>query len=357
MSLAATMIVTLGLGATPAIATGPPSPGPYPKQELQEGGPTSFYCTDTDGTVLYDGSAWTLEPLVRGPGFAPVVLYLREAGNVPVVPLEFTLFGYPVWWWYDPDGANRGGEIFSAYGRPQAYGSLPTDTAPRVTCWITMFGYYNWGGYRMTPTLAGMLGLPDSVIGRTIYFDNEGAVQFQVLRYLFPLTAHVVHPTLPTPDRTTYSRTALPQVTCRTDAGVSYRGAAYTLDPLVRGYKWAPIAFWLDGDRLVTPQWFRSTVTGTWQTVDSGPARQGTLDATTQARPRGYGGRPNNATSGNDCRWSGSHHVTTRVTTVLAGQLGLPASLVGRRVELAGTYVTHAYAPNWLFPPLAGLAN
>lgn len=341
------------LPATGAYADGPPSAGPYPKDYDYSGEPP-MRCLDTDGGLLYEGFGWTLEPLVRGPAFAPVVLFLDNfdadgTEHTPVLPLDFTITGYPLQWSY-PDGSG-GGSIEHAYGRPVGFGPAATDTAPRVRCLVSMIGHYIFGDYRITPALRAILGLPAETVGRTVHFNNEVNVEFTVPRYLFPLTATVHQPALPVPDADSYPRAGLPRVTCTDGGNVRYRGAAYTLGPLVRGYRWAPMAFWLDGDRIVTPQWFSTAVTGRWRTVSGSPARSGTLEATNSARPRAYGSQPADATGGVACRWGGSHRTVTTVSPALAAQLDLPASVVGRQVELSGDYTTTAYTPRWLFPP------
>jgi hypothetical protein len=215
-----------------------------------------------------------------------------------------------------------------------------------------MFGHYEFGTYTITAGLAAMLGLPAESVGRRVRFDNEAAVEFTVPRYLFPLTAAGARTTLPVPDSAEHPRAPLPRVTCRDGETVSYRGPGYTLAPLVRGYQWAPMAFWLAGDRVVTPQWFTSTVSGRWRTV-AGPARSGALDVTTSGRPRAYGTAPADPTAGVACGWGGTHRTVTTVSPQLAEQLDLPGGLVGRRVELSGRYTTTTYTPRWLFPPAA----
>ncbi|HET8659967.1 MAG TPA: hypothetical protein VFM55_13335 [Micromonosporaceae bacterium] len=343
------LVATLGATA-PAAADGPPGPGPYSKI-LLGAGPAVVTCYDADGTLLYRDAAWTLEPLVRGPLFAPVVLWLSGRDNVPVLPLEFTSTAYPMMWDTVDSGPAESGLIESLHGRPAGYGSVPTDTAPRVTCGYDHFGWFQFGEYILTAGLAEALGLPGRLVGRTLRFEGEGSVRFSVPRYLFPLTAGVVVPTLKTPDYLRYGKRALPTVTCGRDGRLVYRGAAYTLAPLVRGYRWAPMAFWISGDRIVIPRWALSRVTGTWQTVSGTPARSGRLDATYAGRPTGYGGRPLNPTAGVECGWSGTHATTTVVSPALAYQLDLPAEVIGRQVSLSGAYTIQAFSPNWLFPP------
>lgn len=344
-------VLTAGLLAVPAAADGPPAPGPYPQLEVKGSDSPGMTCRDRDGTVLYADVGWTLEPLVRGPSFAPVVLWLPALGNAPVMPLEFELAGFPIWWSTVDGGPAEAGNIETAAGRPVVYGSPPTDQAERVTCFYEKWGFWFFGTYLITVDLARVLGLPASVIGRRVTFSNEGQVSFSVPRYLFPSTAAVVAPTLPTADFDRYGRRPLPTTTCRAGGTTIYRGLAYTFAPLTRGYRWAPMALWLRGDRIVTPRWFTSTVTGTWRTVSGTPARSGRLDVTQQGRPAGYGRRPANATAGVRCDWAGSHDTTTTVTAALAAQLDLPVSLIGRRVALRGDYRVRAFSPHWLFPP------
>lgn len=348
-------IIATGLVATfavaPARADGPPGPGPYPKVLLDSWGTGNFTCRDADGTLLYQGEAWTIEPLVRGPLFAPVVLWLQGRQNVPVLPLEFTMTGYPLWWDTADSGPVEEGVVWSAHGRPVAYGSEPADPAQRVTCSYSFEGFEDFGQYVITRGLAEAMDLPARLVGRTLRFSNEGGVRFSVPRYLFPLTATVSVPTLRTPDHQLYGKRQLPTVSCRRDGYLSYRGAGYTLAPLVRGYQWAPMAYWIGGDRIVTPRWSVSRVTGTWRTVSGTPALSGQIDATHAGRPSGYGGRPANATAGVECRWSGTHATTTMVTRALAYQLKLPAEVIGRQVAIGGAYGVRAYSPTWLFPP------
>lgn len=344
-------VLALLLASSPAAADGPPSPPPYPKVLVVSDGPEVLTCTDSDGTLLYEDVAWTLEPLVRGPFFAPVVLWLQGRGNSPVVPLEFSGFGFPMIWETVDDGPRESGEIFSWGGRPVAYGPTPNDPAARVRCSWHLFGFYEFGTYSITAGLARALGLPATLVGRRVLFSNEGSASFTVPRYLFPLTASRRVPTLPTPDYLLYGRRALPPVTCLDAGRTRYSGSAYSLAPLVRGYQWAPMAFWLAGDRVVTPRWFTAAVRGTWRTVSGTPVVSGTLSADQAARPSGIGGPLTDGTTGVDCTWGGTHLTTTTVRPALAAQLSLPSSLIGRVVELSGTYTTRAYVPTWLFPP------
>lgn len=66
----------------------------------------------------------TVSRVVRGPVFAPVVLWLADAGNAPVVPLEFHNPFTDLGWRTVDDGpplGGRGGGVASA--RPVGYGS------------------------------------------------------------------------------------------------------------------------------------------------------------------------------------------------------------------------------------------
>ncbi len=58
------------------------APSPYAKIFL--GRDVSFACFGPDHALLYSGDAWTLAPNIRGPLFAPTVLWLAGAGNQPV---------------------------------------------------------------------------------------------------------------------------------------------------------------------------------------------------------------------------------------------------------------------------------
>jgi hypothetical protein len=157
--------------------------------------------------------------------------------------------------------------------------------------------------------------------------------------------------TLRTPVRDHYRQQTLPTTVCRDGSTTRYSGTAWTLAPLTRGYGWAPMAFWLDSDRVVAPRWFASVVTGTWQTVSGSPTLHGTLSATQSGRPSGLGTAPNNATSGVECTWAGPHHDTRVVSRALATQLGLPSSLIGRTVELDGQATVRSWTPTWVWPP------
>ena len=345
------MVLALLLAPSPAAADGPPSPPPYPKVFVVSNGPEVLTCTDSDGTLLYEDVAWTLEPLVRGPLFAPVVLWLQGFGNAPVVPLEFMGSGFPLIWDTADSGPPEFGTIESWGGRPVAYGPAPSDPTPRVRCGWGILGHAEFGTYTITAGLATALGLPSRLIGRRLFFSNEGSASFTLPRSLFPMTATRRVPTLPTPDYQLYGRRALPPVTCLDAGRTRYAGSAYSLAPLVRGYQWAPMAFWLAADRVVTPRWFTASVRGTWRTVSGTPVLSGALGADQAARPSGIGGPLADGATGIDCRWGGTHLTTTTVRPALAAQLSLPSALIGRVVELSGTYTTHAYVPTWLFPP------
>jgi hypothetical protein len=354
-------VCALVLAAGPVAADGPPGPPPYPKIVLDSSdAPAAVWaCYRGDDAVWY-GHGWTLEPLVRGPFFAPVVLWL-EGTNQPVVPVRFDTSGYP-FGWSTADGGpfaeGTGGDVTN--GRPVGYGSTPTGTTDEVRCAIYKWGYEEFGTYRITAALQKMMGwdeeygewgVPPSMIGRRLAFDNEGSLSFSLPASQFPTTATVKAPTLATPDYASYGKRSLPPLRCTAGSTVKYSGAAWTLAPLTRGYQWSPMAFWLDGDRIVAPRWFTSTTTGSWKTTSGTPALQGVLDAEQRARPSGFGARPAKATSGVHCTWSGPHSATRVATKALVTQLGLPTSVRGRTVELTGHATVHAYTPTWMWPP------
>ncbi len=110
------------------------------------------------------------------------------------------------------------------------------------------------------------------------------------------------------------------------------------------------MAFWLDGDRIVTPRWFTTVVTGSWHTATGSLARSGTLNATDAQAPAGYGPRQS-ATFDVDCSWSGHDVTTVLVTSALARQLRLPSNVVGRSVTFQASYHVDALTGTWLFPP------
>lgn len=343
----------------PALADGPPGPPPYPKIFLtgtQNPGYGTLECTDAAGTVLYSGRAWTLEPLVRGPLFAPVALWLADAGNQAVVPLRFEMSGESLEWVTVDSGPVEAGDVWGAAGRPVAFGPPVTDTSPMVTCTpgYDTLGWWDFGNYRITPALASMLGLPADLVGRTVNFSNEGTVTFYLPRTQFPLTAAVKAPVLATPDLQSYSRVGLGGtsfVVRDAHQVVKYRGRAFTFAPLVRGYQWAPIALWLAGDRIVTPRYFVSSSSGTWKTVSGTPARSGSYSTVQSGRPSGYGTPAANPGSGDICSWHGTQTKTLTVGKALVAELHLPADLVGRQVTLSGSYTIKAYVPAWLWPP------
>jgi hypothetical protein len=312
-----------------------------------------FACTRA-GQVVWHGRAWTLEPLVRGPDFAPVVLWL-EGANQPVVPLSFASYSDWTFWWYtdDADGTARGVDN----ARPVAYGSSPTDTTDQVSCSIVVYGGEDLGVYRITRALQRLMpwdgerGVPASMVGRSLAFSSDDyELDFSLPASQFPTTATVKAPTLATPDYASYAMRSLPPVRCTAGSTVKYSGAAWTLAPLTRGYQWSPMAFWLDGDRIVAPRWFTSTTTGTWKTTSGTPTLRGTLNAAQSGRPSGLGSPPA-ATSQVDCTWSGRHSATRVATKPLIAQLGLPSGVLGRTLTLSGTATVHAYAPTWMWPP------
>jgi hypothetical protein len=226
-----------------------------------------------------------------------------------------------------------------------------------VTCAYSQFGFYEFGTYLITPSLQRLMsgdaeyGVPESMVGRELLFSNEASLTFSMPRSQFPATAAVKAATLRTPVRDHYRQQTLPTTVCRDGSTTPYSGTAWTLAPLTRGYGWAPMAFWLDSDRVVAPRWFASVVTGTWQTVSGSPTLHGTLSATQSGRPSGLGTAPNNATSGVECTWAEPHHDTRVVSRALATQLGLPSSLIGRTVELDGQATVRSWTPTWVWPP------
>lgn len=341
--------------AGPAAADGPPGMAPYPKIWLSAAGDPNLTCTDSDGTPLYYGRAWTLEPLIRGPLFAPVVLWLSAAKNQPVIPLEFSSWNDGTQWYTVDGGAPRSGPFWGSKGRPVGFGPAPTDPAPRVTCSYELFGFEDYGIFTITAGLAKATGLPATMIGRRVQFEGEGAVTFTVPRATFPLTVYSVGATLKTPDYQRYGRVRLDgsDVRCvkRSTGQQVYKGTAYTLAPLVRGYQYAPMALWLSGDRIVTPTLFVGEVSGRYATTTGSPALSGEFSHFTIGPPSAYGEGgviPDNAVT---CSWSGVHDVTLVAKADLVGQLGLPTALVGRTVRLSGTYWVDASTPGWLFPP------
>lgn len=64
----AVTISVMMMGSTVTEASTPPSPAPYPHVELQGSGPPIMQCLDSTGVQVYNDSAWTLEPLLRGTG-------------------------------------------------------------------------------------------------------------------------------------------------------------------------------------------------------------------------------------------------------------------------------------------------
>jgi hypothetical protein len=314
-------------------------------------------CYRGDDAVWY-GHGWTLEPLVRGPFFAPVVLWL-EGTNQPVVPVSFSSSSpYSFWWYTSDDGPDVDGTAPGVdNARPVAYGSSPTDTTDQVRCSISHWGGEELGVYRITRALQrlmpwdGEYGVPASMIGRDLDFiGDDYSLDFSLPASQFPTTATVKAPTLATPTYASYAKRSLPPLRCTAGSTVKYSGAAWTLAPLTRGYQWSPMAFWLDGDRIVAPRWFTSTTTGTWQTTSGTPVLRGRLNAAQSGRPSGLGSPPA-ATSQVDCTWSGPHSATRVATKPLIAQLGLPSSVLGRTLTLSGTATVHAYTPTWMWPP------
>lgn len=305
--------------------------------------------------MLYSGRAWSLEPLVRGPLFAPVALWLADAGSQAVIPLRFELSGEPLEWVTVDSGPVEAGNAWGVAGRPVAFGPPATDASPMITCTpgYETLGWWDFGNYRITRALASMLDLPADLAGRTVNFSNEGTVQFYLPRTQFPLTAAVKARVLGTPNLQSYYRVGLGGtsfVVRDAHQVVKYRGSAFTFAPLMRGYQWAPIALWVAGDRIVTPQYFVTNSSGTWKTVSGTPARSGSYSTVQSGRPSGYGTPAANRASGYLCSWHGTQTKTLKVGKALAAELHLPTGLIGRQVTLSGSYATKAYVPAWLWP-------
>jgi hypothetical protein len=356
--IAACAALLITVGATPAMAATitPNTPPPWPQLTLDREMPDHLQCTDPDGTVVYDGGAFTIAPAIRGPLFAPTVIWLTDFSMESVVPLEFKTTGYPIFWSTDDGGPHAEGSFEHAAGRPQGYGSVPTDTAPRITCGYTRLGHFLFGRYKITAPLAAMIeGMPTSMIGRTLTFDGEGIVSFTTPKYLFPTRAAARAAMFPTVNQPTYPETPLPTTTCvNSDTHTQlYKGAASTSPPLVHGFHWAPVEFWLTGDRAVTPRWSETKVTGTWQTVDGGPARSGSLNMTESFPPNGFYYQQSSINV--HCRFAGHDGGTFVATYPLVAQLGLPLDLAlgdpVRTIRFNVDYTTDAQTGTWLFPP------
>ena len=172
------------------------------------------------------------------------------------------------------------------------------------------FGFVDYGTFEITAGLASIMQLRGHLVGRTRHFGNEGSVTFTLPRSILPLIATTRALTLPT-----------------------------------------PMAFWLDGDRVVTRTGSRRLCRAPGKPSRVHRSAPGRSTPRTPGRLGGYGKRPPFATTGPDCSWAGQHHTTTTVSAALAAQLSLPTDLIGRRVELSGTYSVHAFSPSWLFPP------
>lgn len=343
---------------TPGVAgaSTPPSPPPYPHVELELSGAPNMTCVDPTGNVVYDDTAWSLEPLIRGPLFAPTVVFLSGVGgeNRPVVPLRFTSTAYPILWSTVDGGPPLDGLVESVSGRPVGYGPVATSTAPMIKCSYSLVGHMDFGTFRITAGLQQALGLPHATIGRTLTFDGEGDVSFETRPDQFPLTAANYKPNIQpwlVPDTPPYPWVDLPTIMCRNGSKVVYRGGATTLAPAVRGLDWAPITFWLKGDRIVTPSWSRTKIDATWATVEGEPARSGTIAKDQSFAPMGLGKNPYPTSKMIDCTWRVRHDEVIEVTPYLAVQLGLPNRVIQRDIKLVGTGVVHAYVPDWLFPP------
>jgi len=342
------------IGATPAAAATTSTPPPWAKIFLGRDIP-GINCTDPTGTVVYNGAAWTIAPAVRGPLFAPTVIWLQDFEQQPVMPMQFTTTAFPIFWETVDSGPHAEGTFDSVTGRPQAYGSVPTDPAPKITCEYFMLGHHDFGTYKMTAPLAAMLGVPANLVGRTLHFDGEGEVSFITPKYLFPTRVAARAPTFPTPDLDSYPAVNLPQVTCTnaTNHNQLYKGAATTASPLVRGFHWAPMAFWINGDRMVTPRLSVTTLNGPWHTVDGGPPRSGTLHVTESQPPTGYLGQNDSLTI--HCRYSGHDGSTFVITDPWIEEVGLGAQqdLIGRTITIDVNFTVDAQAGTWLFPPKA----
>jgi hypothetical protein len=348
---AAVLAITL-VGAVPAAAATTSSPGPWPKIFLGRDIP-GIHCTDPDGVVVYDGRAWTIAPDIRGPLFAPTVVRLSDFENESVVPLEFVTTGYPILWRTDDGGPPADGTFEHISGRPVGYGSVPTDSAPRITCSYSQLGHFDFGRYKMTVSLAKMLGLPSSLIGRTLAFDGEGIVSFMTPKYLFPTRAIARAPKIPVPDLASYPALPLPTTTCTNSTTHKrlYKGAATTASALINGYHWAPVSFWLTGDRIVTPRWSDTTVTGSWHTTDGGTSRSGAVNKLEDYPPNGF--YYQDGVYDVHCRYSGHDSGVMTATYPLVAELGLPLDLVDRTISLTTSYSVDAQTGTWLFPPTA----
>ena len=350
-----TGIVTALVGllvAAPAAAATTSSPPPWSKIFLGRDVP-GINCTAPTGTVVYNGAAWTVAPAVRGPLFAPTVIWLADFAQQPVMPMQFTTTAGPIFWETADGGPHAEGTFDSVTGRPQGYGSVPTDPAPKITCVYYMLGHFDFGTYTMTAPLAAMLGVPGSLVGRKLHFDGEGTVSFVTPKYLFPTRVAARAPTFPTPDLDSYPAVNLPTVTCTnaTTGKRVYQGPATTAAPLVRGFHWAPMAFWLRNDRMVTPRWFDTALNGTWQTVDGGPPDGGPLRMTEDFPPTAYLGQQDTLTI--HCRYAGHDNSTFVATDPFLEEVGLGTrqDLVGRTIKVNLDWQVDAQAGTWLFPP------
>ena len=339
---------------------------PIPKVSLND----ASLVTCTDGRrEVFKGYAHTYASLVRGPLYAPVAFWIGSdrADPKPVLPLQFTSTLDSEWRTVDSGAALTGwiGPTFTE--RPLGLGPAVTYTGDRVTCSWSMRGYFDFGTFTVTRRMATTLGLPAATVGRTVQFSGEGDISTVTPRYLFPTTATRVAPTLPTPSAAEYwklwfqrpwspdplsTQTVNGGMACRrfTDHTSFYRGAAWTLLPLVRGYHWSPMAFWLPNGRLLTPESFWTyTGDGDWTTTDAKPVRTGIFSNYTDGRPSGYDGTPD--FGGVECRWDNPFDATYKVTSALLKQVPeLPADLLGRTVRLHADYSqTYAYVPEWQF--------
>ena len=357
----------VGVALAGTLLAAPPSeaaPAPIEKVPLDRGGPA--ICRDDEGTVVFEGTAHTYESLVRGPLYAPVTFWLGTPDPAPVLPVSFSNWLDGVWSTAD-GGPPLSGQLIAAVEqeRPIGKGPAVAYTGPTVRCELNTFGFEEFGTYQVTARMAAQLDLPPATIGRSVAFAGEGSTTAVTPRYLFPTTASVTAPTLPTPVADSFPRKWFPRpwssdplstqtvnggIEClrRTDSRVLYRGSAWTLAPLVRGHTWSPMAFWLRDGRVISPSWFWTyTGDGVWTTVDTGPARTGAFDVAADGRPSGYARTPSDG--GVECRWDNPFRATYRVTPALLAQVpDLPDDLLGRRVELYADYSqTYAYLPEW----------
>lgn len=223
-----------------------------------------------------------------------------------------------------------------------------------VTCSYSLVGHEDFGTFRITKGLQQILGLPKATIGRTVAFDGEGDVTFETRQDAFPQILDNYDPAVQpwiVADEPPYTWVTMPTITCRNGTTVVYKGPAKTLAPVVRGLDWAPMAFWLNGDRIVTPHWSRLQIDAAWATVSAVPARSGTTVKDASFAPAGVGANPYPTAKLIDCTWKVQHDDIINVSPYLLVQLNLPSRTVSNDIHLVGSVVVHAYVPVWLFPP------